>query len=462
MTAGEFSAGDWIDCLAQALPDLAEEQNPYLREYHNHNPRAHFKLGRQDGNPLAFSLDDLRDLYAMAFHSYDLGEEKHYAALNAVLNPVRGILRSHPTLARVMSPIIGRDDFWMQILGSGSSTSLTDLTAGLMARADELPGDGFRTAATELNAFLVTDGEDKTTGVPGDLDVGYDVVLFHGLSFREKFEIGDDMTIVPFERVRVFVDESVLEDVAPTVIKYNDWRSVGAVVKPFRWKPEFRRTGYGDDSKLDRLGPFSREAQEFLDLLAVSHGMPVVCLVMVFHCLNRGACQLLGQPHSHGGVYWGRSAHLFDRLPGSPELLISKFAEAKNAFEERKNERYREVASVIGRLAEALARGGQFAAEDKVLDVAIALERMFKPRDRGISRQLQKKVASFLQGNDEVQSRVKKAVEHFYNVRSAIIHGPKDNKKKRLLEEKNEAFDAGFDLVRRSLFKMLRDGPPQQ
>ena len=462
MTAEEFSAGDWVDRLAQVLPDLAKKQKPYLREYHKDNRCAHFESGGRDSNPLAFSLDDLRDLYAIAVHSYDFGEEKHYAGLNEVLNPVRSILRSHPTLARVMSPIIGRDDFWMQVLNSGGASSLTDLTAGLIARANDLSGDGFRKAATELNAFLVTGGKDKTTDVPGDLNVGYNVVLFHGPSLREKFEIGDDMTIVPFEQMRVFVDESVLEDVAPTVVKYNDWRSVGAVVKPFRWKPEFRRTGYEGNPEPDRPRPFFREAQQFLDLLAVSHGMPVVCLVVVPHCLNRSACQLLGQPHSHGAIYWGRSAHLFNQLPRSPELLISKFAEAKNAFEERKSECYREVAPVIGRLAEALARDGQFATEDKVLDVAIALERMFKPQDRGISKQLQKKVAGFLEGSDEVQSRVKEAVEHFYDVRSAIIHGPKNERKKRLLEEKKKAFDAGFGLTRRSLFKMLRDGLPQQ
>lgn len=462
MTAEKFSADDWIERLAQALPDLAEDQEPYLSEYRNHDPRAHFELGGRRDNSSVFLLDNLRDLYARAFHSHIFGEEKHYAVLNAVLNPVRGILRSHPTLARVISPIIGKDDFWMRILGSGSSTSLTDLTAGLIARANDLSGDGFRKAATELNAFLVTDGEDKTTDVPDDLNVGYDVVLFHGLSLREKFEIGDDMTIVPFEQVRVFVNESVLEDVAPTVIKYNDWQSVGAVVKPFRWKPEFLRTGYEGNPELDRPGPFFREAQEFLDLLAVSHEMPVVCLVVVPHCLNRSACRLLGQPHSHGGVYWGHSAHLFNRLSESPELLISRFAEAKNAFEERKSERYREVAPVIGRLAEALARSGQFAAEDEILDVAMALERMFKPRNGGISRQLQEKVAGFLEGSDEVQSRVKEALKHFYDVRSAIIHGPKDERKRRLLQEKKKAVDAGFYLARRSLFKMLRSGPPQQ
>ncbi|MDE0159433.1 MAG: HEPN domain-containing protein [Candidatus Dadabacteria bacterium] len=462
MTEDEFSADDWIDRLVQALLNLAEEQKPYLREYRKHDPRVYSKLGGRDGNPMAFSLNDLRDLYAVAFHSYDFGEEKHYADLNEVLNPLRGILRSHPTLARVMSPIIGRDDFWMRILGSGSSTSLTDLTAGLMARVGELPGDGFRKAATELNAFLVTGREDKTTDVPGDLDVGCDVVVFHGLSLREKLEIGNDMTIVPFEQVRVFVDEGVLEDVAPTVIKYNDWRSVGAVVKPFRWKPEFRRTGYEGNSELDRPGPFFRKAQEFLDLLAVSHGMPVVCLVAVPHCLNRGACRLLGQPHSHGAVYWGRSAHLFNGLSRSSDLVISKFAEAKNAFEERESERYRGVAPVIGRLAEALARGGQFVAEDQVLDVAIALERMFKPKGRNISTQLQKSVADFLGGKGQEQPHMKETVKHFYEVRSAIIHGPKDDKKTRLLEEKKKAFDGGFDLARRSLFKMLQNGLPQR
>ena len=462
MTAGEFSSDEWIERLARALPGLAEAQEPYLQEYYRQNRGVYVVYGGRDGDPPAFPLDDLRDLYAMARHGDAFDEQEYYASLCAVLDPVRSILRSHPTLARVVSRIIGKDDFWIQILGSGSSTSLTDLIGGLMARADELPGDGFRAAASELNAFLDAAGEDKIAGVPGDLDVGYDVVLFYGLSLRETFEIGDGMSIVPFNQARAFVDGSVLEDVAPTVIKYNDWRSVGAVVKPFRWKPEFRQTGYERESELDRPGPFFREAQDFLDLLAVSHGVPVVCLVAVRHCISRSACRLLGQAHNHGGFYWGRSARLFDRFPGSPELLMGAFTEARTAFEERKSEQYRRVAPVIGRLAEALARGGQYAAEDKVLDVAIALERMFRPGDKGISAQLQESVADFLGSDGEAQSQVRKAVKHVYDVRSAIIHGPKDERKRRLLEEKNKAFDAGFGLARQSLFKMLRDGPPQQ
>ena len=45
-------------------------------------------------------------------------------------------------------------------------------------------------------------------------------------------------------------------------------------------------------------------------------------------------------------------------------------------------------------------------------------------------------MASFLEGDDEAQSQVKEAVKHFYDVRSAIIHGPQDGKKMHLLEKK--------------------------
>ena len=463
MTVEEFSAGNWIKRLAQTLPDLAEEQRPYLREYHKHNPRAHFELKERYNNPQVFPLDDLRDLYSMAFHSYDFGEEKHYAALNAVLNPVRGILRSHPTLAQVMSPIIGRDDFWMQILSSGSSTSLTDLTAGLMARAYELSSNGFQTAATELSAFLVTNGEDKTTGMPDDLDVGYNMLLFYGLTLKEKIDIGEEMAILPFEQVQTFVNEHLLEELAPPGAGSNSWQSVGAVVKPFRWKPKFQRTGDERYPRLDRSEPFFREAQTLLELLAVAHKAPLLPLAALPYCINRSASRLLGwSNHSSGSYHRGRPAQEFDGFKASPELVSEVLAEAREAFENRGNNQYGTMAPIVSRLAEALARSGQFATEDQILDVAIALERIFKPKGGRISAQLQKSVADLLGGEDQVQSQMKEAMKHFYDVRSAIIHGPKDAKKMRLLEEKNKAFNAGFSLARRSLFKMLRDGSPQQ
>ncbi len=460
MTAGEFSTGEWIDRLAQALPGLAEAQEPWLQEYYRQTRRVLAPYVEQNRDPPAFPLDDVQILYARARHSHAFGEEKPYAALLAALDPVRYVLLSHPTLARVVSRIIGRDDFWMQILDSGILTSLTDLIGGLMARADELPGDGFRAAASELNAFLVPAGDGESSGVLGDLDVGCDTVLFWGLTLKERIDIGEGMAILPFEQARAFVDESLVKELAPRGAGFHGWSSVGAIMRPFRWRPKFRREGSIDEDAPGPTGPFFLEAQIFLELLAVAHAAPVLRLAEFSNCTDRSAGRLLGWERHGTGFYQSWQAHGFDGIKVSPELATEALAEAKEAFENRKGERYGRMAPIVGRLAEALARRGQYAADDRVLDVAIALERMFKPGDTGISAQLQEKVADFLEGDDESQARVKHAVKRFYDVRSAIIHGPKDERKRSLLEDRNKAFGAGFDLARRSLFKMLRDSPP--
>ena len=65
MTAGVFSADEWIDRLARALPGLAEAQEPYLQEYYRQNRGVDVVYGGRDGDPPDFPLDDLRDLYLM-------------------------------------------------------------------------------------------------------------------------------------------------------------------------------------------------------------------------------------------------------------------------------------------------------------------------------------------------------------------------------------------------------------
>ena len=150
MTSGEFVAEDWIDRLAPALARLAEAQEPFLQESYRHTPRVYVVHDVRNSNRRAFPLGDAGALYALARYSTRFGEEEYYAPLREALDPVRYVLLSHPTLAWVVGRIIGRDEFWMQILNSGRSVRPTDLIAGLMARAAELSSDRFRAAAVEL------------------------------------------------------------------------------------------------------------------------------------------------------------------------------------------------------------------------------------------------------------------------------------------------------------------------
>ena len=459
MTMTEFAAGDWIDRLARALPGLAEAQEPYLQEYRKQNPRVHGAVGGRDGNQPAFSLDDLRDLYAIARHSNVFGEQEHYAPLLAVLDPVRYILYSHPTLALVMSQIIGKDDFWMQILNTGSLTSATDLIAGLMARASELSRDRFRAAATELNAFLSRVGQGESASGLGDLDVGYDAVLFWGLTLKERVEVADGMVILPFEHVQTFVDRSLVEELAPPGSGFHGWRSVGAVVRPFRWKPAFYRTGYERGPELTNPAPFFREAQTFLELLAVMHAAPVLRLATLPYCIDRSARRLLGLERHNGGSHRGRPAQGFDGFDKCPELAPEALAEAKEAFENRQGERYGRMAPIVGRLAEALARDGPFASEDRILDVSISLERMYELDQGEVGFKLKTRAACFLESDTETRLRVFKDVGAFYEARSMIVHNSR--KKRGSAERQEAAFKKGFDVARRSAVKLLRDGPPQ-
>ena len=214
MTSEEFEVGTWIERLARALRGLSEAQGPFLEDYWRHNPRERVVVNGRDETP--FPLGELGMIYVLARHGGMFGEHEYYAPLRAAMDPVRSILRSHPVLWRVVGPLIDNDDFWVRIRGHGSRTSLTDLIGGLMARADELPGDGFDAAAGELHAFMDSSAGGDAAAVPGDLDIAYDAVLFHGLCLEEQIDIGGGLAMVPFERARAFVDEGVLKDMRQT------------------------------------------------------------------------------------------------------------------------------------------------------------------------------------------------------------------------------------------------------
>ncbi len=455
MTSMEFAAGNWIDRLAPALRKLAEAQEPYLQEYWQHNPREHVVVDGRDETP--FPLDDLQALYLMGHHGNASGEQEYYAPLCAALDPVRYILRSHPTLERVVSRIIGRDEFWMKTLSSGSLTSLTNLIAGLMARAAELSGERFRVAAGELNAFLTPAGEVGLADVLGRLDVGYDAVLFYGLTLEERIEITDGMAMLPFEQVRAFVDQNMVRDLAPPGAVSHGWRSVGAVVRPFRWRPVFRRTGYLEAQEANNPGPFFRQASTFLQVLAVAHTAPVLRLATLPHCIHRSAGRLLGRMNPGGSFSRGRSAQEFNGWEKCPDLAPEALAAASEAFADRKSERFGKMAPVMAWLCEALEGDGRFAAELRFVHVAKALERMYDLPERRISHTLQNRVSRYLGTDAESRERLKQSVKAFYDERSASVH----NRKGKPYPQRNrDAFAKGFDIAKRTLFKLLDEGPP--
>ena len=457
MTSAQFNAGAWIERVAQLLPPLARAQEPYLREYQERH--AHV-IDLRDGRPPPFPLDDLRLLYDEVRNSRRWGMEAHYAPLRSVLDPVRHALLGHPTLERVAvtGRLIGDNDFSMEILGSGGDIYTGTLIAGLMARAAELTGDGLRTALRELNAFLSPAGNRASVDALGNLDEACDVFLFYGLALSERIEVADGMVLLPYEEVLRFVDEDLVREFAPSGAGFHGWRAVGAVARPFRWRPEFRRRGRLDGPAGPPPPPFFPKAAAFLDLLAVSHATRVAPLAALSNRIDGSAGRLLGRETQSPGFYQSWSAEGFSGFDECPKISPAALAEAQEAFRCRESVRRQRMAPIVTRLSEALARNGRFAAGDRVQDVAMALERMYVLDEGNIGRKLRNRTARLLGTDAASEKRIGENVKELYDVRSDIVH----NRLHRLTPERvHSAFVQGFDIARQSLFKLLREGPPQ-
>ena len=448
----------WVERLAQALSNLAAAQEIYRDElYQRRQERVRSR------REIAWSVapehpsDDLSAFYYQACLREGRYFEERYAPLRTSFARVHTILAGHPAWAALLDPSDTGSEFWTQMANGGGRGTLLTVIAGLMARAIEVREDGFRVASTELNALLAADANTKLLSSPGDLSVGYHAALVHGLRVSDDLRIADDMTLVPFERMRAYVNESVLSDVAPHIVKYNAWESVGAIVKPFRWSPAFSERGEDSEPELDWGGSFFEDAEAFVQLLAMLHAAPVISLVTIPYCIHHTASYLMGRPHYHGGYGWGPMARSFGRFGRADDVSQRALDEARNAFAGRNSDSYRTCAPAISRLAEALARSGRFEADDKILDTALALERMYGTDGAEITFKLKTMAACFLETCPAERLQVFRDMGKFYKVRSDIVHA---RQRQPTHKQKAEAFEKGLEIARRTVVKLLRDGPP--
>ena len=259
-----------------------------------------------------------------------------------------------------------------------------------------------------------------------NLDEGCELLLFYGLTVDQRIEVEDGMAILPFHEARRFVGRELVDELSPSGSGLHGWRSVGAVIKPFRWRPVFRRRGSLNEPTRYSPETFFPDAQTLLDLIAVSHASPVVRLATATDCIDRSAARLLGQSEFDAGAVWRRAAGGFDGFAERPVLSQSALEDALEAFRKRHGSRFRRMAPFVLRLAEALARDSRVAMHDKVVDVVIVLEGMYELPKWGKSRKLQDRVSRFLGTDAKDRRRIGERVAMVYDARSEIVHSGSD------------------------------------
>ena len=456
------SDGDWTGQLVRALERVHEVEGQYLEELFERRRERELADAQFPG---LFSVSnparDRLSFYSHACHSEGIYAERRYPPLRAVLENAADIVGQHPALAPVLKADSRGDEFMFHILNVYSGTSRLAVVAGLICRAQQVGKNGYRIASCELKSLLDLCLEEGVGAGFNDLTVGYHVSLFYGLKLSEDIEIASGMMAVPLEHTGPFLNRGVLERVAPSVVRENRWEAVGALLSPVPWKPILLPRGEESEPELDWGGTFFKDARAFIELLSLSHGVPVVTLMDIPYCTHRTALLLLGNPHYHGGSRHKSWASSFGGLTASNQLEIDAFNQAKHIFRNLRDQSSEQLAPVISRLSEALARTGQYASDDKILDVAIALEQMYELDQGEISFKLKTRAACFLESDTQARLRVFKDVEQLYGARSEIVHRRTANRKKQSsASTKREAFKKGFDVARNTVFKLIQEGEP--
>ena len=228
------------------------------------------------------------------------------------------------------------------------------------------------------------------------------------------------------------------------------------MVRPFRWRPAFRRKTEHLEDWPSWPPSFGEDALTFLELLSIANQTPILPFILIRGCLHRSAHGLLGLAHSRGGSHPIRQVgRRYDPFQAPPRLQHSSINLAKQAYSTRGDEEFERFAPIIHRLSEALERSGRFGASDRILDISQSLELMFRPKGGRISQKLQDGMAELLGVDETHQDEIRAAIKKVYDVRSAIVHGATDARRKRNLEDRQSAFISGFNLTQQALFKML-------
>ncbi len=420
MNATTFSPNAWIDKLGKALSPLEYSLDPFLNEYWKQNPRTHVVSEGPSGISPDSLLDDLRDMYSMAYDNSEIGEP--FRPLIEILNLIRYALMSHPAIERAVGQIVGRDDFWVQVPDSGGRTSLTDLIAGLTTRATRLSGDRFHKVACELNLLLMQDTNAEPLELPTEINHGIHAVLFWGLDLTEPVCIETGMAILPFKELVAFLDKKQVEKLAPPGSLFHNFRSIGAVVQPFRWNTQLSKANHPRQSAAQNPNLFFNSAIMFIDVLSLAHSTPAIPIAAFANCINRSASLLLSRKHGSSGYSNIRSAQGFREVELCPALTPDALSRARAALSGKGRRQFGSFASVLAKLSESLATQGRFAAKSRFVPLAIALEQMCDIRKDGSSRKLQNRVSAYLGTDPESCERLKESVRRFYDERSASVH----------------------------------------
>ena len=108
----------------------------------------------------------------------------------------------------------------------------------------------------------------------------------------------------------------------------------------------------------------------------------------------------------------------------------------------------------LRRLVSSLQRmQGDFQYEDRILDIATALELIYSSGSEAISYKFRLRSGRFLEHNPDSRVRIREQMKRFYKERSTIVHGVRRTSNENL----GKIVEEGLALARETIWRILKN-----
>lgn len=365
-------------------------------------------------------------------------------------NDVADVLARHPALADLLPT---SDNWHLHSLTMGLPCTTERLLSKLIDRLFETTKSaGIENAVRTLDKLLA-DAEKRN--LPG-----YNLTFFRGLKLTERWDIVPGLYALPYPALQQQLQRRIqlIPDQLMFGVDLKDNQSVAVLVSELRWGPIIVSTKgrtLSDPYPVETTFVYDHNPLLLVALLAVTLNRPL----WILSSTQRAApwVEDFLNVEGGGGSFFSAPNQLESRTfsEASPETV--KITERAFRVWDTLSISDREVlALAISRLSESLSRTGMLTAQDRVLDVSIALEILYGLDHQEITYKLSTRAGWYLGSDFSDRVKTRKTISKFYGLRSGIIHGRKQ--KHSNPQGDHQIRDKVFDIARRTLLQHLERG----
>ena len=358
------------------------------------------------------------------------------------------VLCRHPALEKLLKT---SDQLHLRSLVTIFAHNAVELKSELINRLVATANRTSIEEAVRICDKVLTDSEKQN--LPG-----FDLTSFVGLKLTKRWDIVLGLYAIPYESIQQELGQRQVCLYEPTMFELNPKgeKSVTVLVRELRWGPIIISSA-GSTTK--DLGPVKtiptcdHDPILLIALLAVTLNCPL-SVVAYTRIAAPWVDDFMNQQDT-GGSYFDTGNRKGSRRGVEVSLEDERFAEQVLKDWGTLADGGREtLALAITHLSTSLSRSGLLAQQDRVLDISIALEILYRLDRDEIVYKLSTRAGWYLGSDANERLRIKKTLSDFYDFRSDIVHGRHPNKSAR----DREIYGQAFDIARKTLLKHLAKG----